>query len=163
MAEQEQLNCRHQRIFHSSSSWARPRKRVHAMQAMWVCCAFSLSFIYLFLMILFCRQGQGCAKQDVTFLVVPDFLIHADTLDCLVLFLLLPSSHWSCVLFTIWILLYDTILMATCVWYNLAGLFLYDINLRATTTTSLSTRGVTIPINLVISTTRLFTVYHSSI
>ena len=53
----------------------------------------SLSFIYLFLTILFCRQGQGCTKQDIMFLVVPDFLIHADTLDCLVLFLLLPSSH----------------------------------------------------------------------
>ena len=40
---------------------------------------------------------------------------------------------------------------------------MYDINLRATTTTSLSTRGVTIPINLVISITGLFTVYCSSI
>ena len=37
---------------------------MHVIQAMQVSCAFSLSFIYLFLMILFCRQGQGCAKQE---------------------------------------------------------------------------------------------------
>ena len=98
----------------------------------------------------------------VTFLVVLDFLTHADTSDCLV-FLLLHSLHRSCVLFMIWILLYDTILMATCVQCNLSGLLLYDINLRATTMTSLSTRGVMIPIDLVISTTWLFTGYCSSI
>ena len=55
------------------------------------------------------------------------------------------------------------ILAVTCVRYDLAGLVLYNINLRATTTTSLSIRGVTIPIDLVISTTGLFTVTHSSI
>ena len=55
------------------------------------------------------------------------------------------------------------ILMVTCVRYNLTGWVLYDINLGATITTSLSTKGVTIPINLVISTTGLHTVYCSSI
>ena len=52
--------------------------------------------------------------------------------------------------------LYDMILAVTCVRYDLAGFVLYNINLRATTMTSLSTRGVTIPIDLVISTTGLF-------
>ena len=57
----------------------------------------------------------------------------------------------------------NTILVVIYVQYDLAGPVLYDINLGATTMTSLSTRGVTIPINLVTSTTGLFTVYHSSI
>ena len=47
--------------------------------------------------------------------------------------------------------------------YDLAGPFMYNINLGATTTTSLSIRGVIIPIDLVISTTGLFMVNHSSI
>ena len=58
--------------------------------------------------------------------------------------------------------LYNTILWSFVVRYNLAsslgmiravGSSMYDINLRATHTTILSTRGVTIPINLVSSAT----------
>ena len=41
----------------------------------------------------------------------------------------------------------------SCVRYDLAEAFLYDINLGATTTTILSTRGVKIPIDLVSSAT----------
>ena len=61
-------------------------------------------------------------------------LHYADTLDCPISFFL-PPSHWSpC---TIW-----------------SGRFLlYDINLGATHTMILSTRGVTIPIYLVSSST----------
>ena len=74
-----------------------------------------------------------------------------------------PPPHWSHILVTIGISLYDTILMVTWVQYDLSGLVLYNINLGATTMTSLSTRGVTIPINLVISTTGLLTVNSSSV
>ena len=47
--------------------------------------------------------------------------------------------------------MYDTREGFAMVQYNLASSFVYNINLRATTTTSLSTKGVTIPIYLVIS------------
>ena len=58
--------------------------------------------------------------------------------------------------------MYDTILSLVCVRYDLescvrtirsCGPFLYDINLRATATTILRTRGVQIPIDLVSSAT----------
>ena len=58
--------------------------------------------------------------------------------------------------------MYDTILSLACVRYDLEsclrtiqsrGSFLYDINLRATTTTILRIRGVQIPIDLVSSAT----------
>ena len=109
---------------------------------------------------------SALATCNVMFLIVPDFLIHTDTLDCLVF----PSSYFPpsklhtfhdmdlVVRYNL-----DSDLCTIHVRYNLAGLSLYNINLRATTTTSLSTRGVMIPINLVISTTGLFMVYHSSI
>ena len=109
---------------------------------------------------------SALATCNVMFLIVPDFLIHADTLDCLVF----PSSYFPPLKPHTF---HDTDLIAQynldgdlCtihVRYNLAGLSLYDINLRATTTTRLSTRGVTISINLVISTTGLFMVYRSNI
>ena len=105
-----------------------------------------------------CQSWEG---GNVMFLVAPDFTTYADTLDCSILFF--PSPHWSHVFITIGISSDNTILVVIYVQYNLAGLVLYDINLGATTMTSLSTRGVTIPINLVTSTTVLFTVYHSSI
>ena len=95
------------------------------------------------------------------FLVAPDFTTYADTLDCSILFF--PSPHQSHVFIMIGISSDNTILVVIYVQYDLAGPVLYDINLGATTMTSLSTRGVTIPINLVTSTTGLFTVYHSSI
>ena len=76
-----------------------------------------------------------------------------DTLDCPVfLFPPLPSSKP----------MYDTIWSCACVRYDLTwfsrtirsgGILMYDINLRATHTTILSTRGVQIPIDLVSSTT----------
>ena len=50
-------------------------------------------------------------------------------------------------------LYYDTILLLSCVRYYLAFDLLYDINLGATATTILSTRGVTISIDLVSSAT----------
>ena len=77
-----------------------------------------------------------------------DFIHLADTLDCPFSFLFFPH-HWSPVR-------YDTI---SClqhllrVRFDLVPKFMYDINLRATTTTILSTRGVTIPIDLVSSAT----------
>ena len=60
--------------------------------------------------------------------------------------------------------MYDTILRLVLVRYDLAsclgtirslGSFVYDINLEATATTILSTRGVQIPIDLVSSATDL--------
>ena len=73
-------------------------------------------------------------------------LHYADKLDCLIFFSF-PSSHQSP---------YDTIWWPCFVRYNLTcllGSSLYDINLRATHTMILSTRGVMIPIYLVSSTT----------
>ena len=78
-------------------------------------------------------------------------LYFADTSNCLVSFFLTPSLKP----------MYDTIWHCLHVRYDLAlspcmiqsgAVFLYDINLRATHTTILSIRGVTIPIYLVSST-----------
>ena len=112
-----------------------------------------------------CQLQKVCNlhRNTVTFSVALDFLTYADTLDCLISFFSSPPPHWSHILVTIGISLYDTILMVTWVQYDLSGLVLYNINLGATTMTSLSTRGVTIPINLVISTTGLLTVNSSSV
>ena len=77
---------------------------------------------------------------------------HADTSDCFVSFPLLPLLKP----------MYDTIWLCSRVRYDLALLLctirsgdvlVYDINLRATHTTILSLRGVTIPIYLVSSAT----------
>ena len=52
--------------------------------------------------------------------------------------------------------MYDTILRFSLVRYDLVDYPLYDINLGATHTTILSTRGVQIPIDLVSSATDSF-------
>ena len=79
-------------------------------------------------------------------------LHYADTSDCLVYFLLFPSSKP----------MYDMIWLGSRVQYDLAWFSctirsgcvpMYNINLRATHTTILSIGGVTIPIYLVSSTT----------
>ena len=82
-----------------------------------------------------------------------DFTYFADTLDCLFpspLFLP-PKPMYNTIcrlqLHTIWIW------FQSCVRYDLAVLTVYNINLRATNTTILSTRGVTIPIWFVSGTT----------
>ena len=67
-------------------------------------------------------------------------------------FLFPLSLHWSSDLLTMWISCTIWISMFL-VRYNHVSLTVDDINLRATATTSLSTRGVTIPIYLVISAT----------
>ena len=80
-----------------------------------------------------------------------DYITYADTLDCLVYFLLIP--------FTVAHVRYDTILrLVSGVPCTIrSGGFdcatLYDINLRAMHTTIPSTRGVEIHISLVSSTT----------
>ena len=90
-------------------------------------------------------------SHSVTFRL--DFTYFADTLDCLFpspLFLPpKPMYDTICQLqpCTIWIW------SQSYVWYNLAVSTMYDINLGATNTTILSTRGVTIPICFVSSTT----------
>ena len=77
---------------------------------------------------------------------------YADTLDCIVSFLTLPTPKP----------MYDTISRFSCVRYDLeSGLhairslssFLYDINLGATATTILRIRGVQVLIDLVSSAT----------
>ena len=72
-------------------------------------------------------------------------------------FLLLLSHHRSPVRYDLaHIVRYDTILclrLSLRERFDLVSVFVYDINLRATTTTILSTRGVTIPIDLVSSAT----------
>ena len=72
-------------------------------------------------------------------------------------FLLLLSHHRSPVRYDLaHIVRYDTILclrLSLRERFDLVSAFVYDINLRATTTTILSTRGVTIPIDLVSSAT----------
>ena len=81
-----------------------------------------------------------------------DFNTYADTSDCIISFSFFPTPKP----------MYDTILFLVRVRYNLSafsstiwslGSFMYDINLWATATTILSTRGVQIPIYLVSSTT----------
>ena len=79
-----------------------------------------------------------------------DYISYADTLDCLVPFSFRPLHRSPCTIRS------DDSLVAFYVRYDLTaslGSFLYDINLRATHTTILSTRGVQIPISLVSSTT----------
>ena len=77
-------------------------------------------------------------------------------LDCLLSFLS-PSHHRSPVQYDLVALVrYDVILWLwrlSCVRYDLVLVFLYDIHLRAITTTILSIRGVKIPIDLVSSAT----------
>ena len=80
---------------------------------------------------------------------------YTDTSDCTISFSYFPPPKP----------MYNTILHLVYVRYNLAsrlctirssGFVVYDINLRATTTTILSTRGVQIPIDLVSSATDSF-------
>ena len=97
-----------------------------------------------------CRRILASSCVSLT---VVTFGLHsyADTLDCIV-------SSFS--LFLTPKPMYDTISHLACVRYNLASclhtirsriLLLYDINLRATHTTILSSGGVQIPIDLVSS------------
>ena len=94
--------------------------------------------------------------SDVT--IRSDYTTYADTSDCLVSFYFLnPIHHSPCTIRS-----GEGISVTSCT-IRSGGLFLYDINLRATHTTMPSTRGVTIHISLVSSTTGLFTVTRSSI
>ena len=93
-------------------------------------------------------------NTNVTFWL--DFIYYTDTSDCLFSFFF-SSSHWSPCTIQIWSgSLYNTILRLVSVRYRSprpCNLFLYNINLQATTTMISGIRGVTIPIALVISAT----------
>ena len=76
---------------------------------------------------------------------------YADTLDCSLFSFFFPSTEAHVRYRSNFKALYDTICRPHHVQYYLIGSLVYDINLRATNTTILSVRGVTIPIDLVIS------------
>ena len=82
-----------------------------------------------------------------------DYITYADTLDCLVYFLSLSLHRSPCTIRS------GGLLWVYPVRYDLQASFLsvlYDINLGATHTTILSTRGVQIPIYLASSATDSF-------
>ena len=82
------------------------------------------------------------------------------------LFLLLFPSLKPCTIRSSDFVRYDTISCwwrLSCVRYDLVSAVLYDINLGATTTTILGTGGVTLPIDLVSSTTDSIWVARSTI
>ena len=100
-------------------------------QACWVACSLKLDFFYV-------TFGLHCHRR---YIGLPYFLSHY-------------SLHWSpCTIQISLKLMYDTDLVTVWVWYDLGLSLLYNIYLRATTTTILSIWGVTIPIDLVSSAT----------
>ena len=98
-----------------------------------MCVSFS-TYCSMGSMRVMCRSGLCYVRTSFN---------HADTLDCLVSYFLLPytKAHVQ----------YD--LAAFSCTIQSGGFFLYNIHLRATHTMILSTRGVQIPIDLVSSAT----------
>ena len=97
---------------------------------------------------------------------LPAFVLHLDFTITQIrwtasfLFSILSPHRSPCMIWSCSHPVYDTILSSSLVWYYLVdvlcmilsgGCLVYNINLQATTTTILSTGGVTIPINLVSS------------